>query len=158
MAEDNILSATLELKDKYTATIKKSSQATKNFIKESGTNAAGLTSAWVYASNNIAKSGTATFTTIGKSATDGTKKALSGFKTLEKGAKQAYTVIDGRSAFAKFVSNSKIAGKEAGKGLKDGVVKAAKTIPSILGGTLKGVGKGIGMGLGMGIFSSLTGY
>lgn len=140
---DHKLSVVLELEDKYSSTIKNSTTATKAFSKETEQATKKVGKEWLGIGSDVEK---------------GSKAAANGFKTIEKGATQAATVLGrNRSAFNQFTSAATQAGRQAGKGLKDGVVKAAKRIPSVLGGTLKGVGKGIGMGLGMGIFSSLTG-
>lgn len=138
MAEHK-LSAVLELKDKYSATIKNTTTATKAFSKETEQATKKVGKEWLG---------------IGSDVDKGSKAAASGFKTIEKGATQAATVLGrNKTAFNGFVRSAGSAGKQAGNALKDGVVIGAKGISGALGGVMKGVG----MGLGLGVFSSITG-
>ena len=142
MAEHK-LSAVLELKDKYSQAIKKSTATTKAFTKETTSAAGKVATEW---------------TKIETAAVKSSKAAASGFKTIEKGASQTATVLGrNRSAFNQFADSAVSAGRRAGKGLTDGVVGAAKKLPNALGGILKGVGGGIATGLGLGVFQSITG-
>ena len=155
---DHKLSAVLELKDRYSHAVKKAGTATVSFDKINTSAVKNIEKEWSKGSSAVTKLGTAAFKAVGKSATEETKKALGGFKALEKGASQAATVIGrNKSAFSQFVGNAGKAGTKAGNALKNNIVKSAKGIPGAVGGILKGLGGGIATGLGLGIFQSVAG-